>query len=93
MEFGDLGFEDQYPSDAGEGHPLAGHLRHLLHASDLSAAVAALTAVGSCRLYDFLIVEPAQECWLDAEHPRHLAERVQSRVFVVERQRHRSARR
>jgi len=85
----DLGFEEKYSSDAGEGHPLAGHLRDLLHAGDLRAGVSPLAPIGPCRLDHLLIVQSAQERWLDSEHPRDLAKRVQSRVFVVERQRHR----
>ena len=83
MQISYFGFQDEDPTDAGEGESLAGHVGYPLHLEDLVAGVAAVTPVGADRFHDLLGVEPAHEGGLHAEHGRHLPD-GEDRQLVVE---------
>jgi len=72
-------------ADGLQGDALIGHGDDLLDDPDLIAGIAALAARGPLRRDHPQFVDAAQERLLDREHVRHLADRVQRRVLVLER--------
>ena len=84
LQLSDLSFQGEDPSDAGEGHPVVGHLRNRRDLVDLGTGVPALAAVGARWLDDTFGVETSNERRLHSEHACHLPHRVQGSVMVVE---------
>ena len=82
---GELLLEVDDAADGRQGDALVSHGDDLLDDPDLVAGVAALAARGPLRRDDPKFVDAAQERLLDREHVRHLPDRVQRRVLVLER--------
>jgi len=82
---GELLLQVDDAADGRQGDALVSHGDDLLDDPDLVAGVAALAARGPLRRDDPKFVDAAQERLLDREHVRHLPDRVQRRVLVLER--------
>ena len=88
LERGHPGFEGEDATYADEGQPLVDEGAHLDDLIDLVAAVAALASFRPRGTHDIVLVEAAQEGLLDAQHVRHLPDREDGRVAVVDRELH-----
>src|SRR5690242_14016594 len=81
-----LVFEPEDAADGREGHPLVGEPDDVLDERDLLAGVPALATGRSARADDLVLVEPAEERLLHAQHPRDLADGVERGPAVIDRQ-------
>ena len=84
LQTGDLGFKGENTTNTGERHPFPGHLRDGGDLVDLGTGVSTLASVGTRRLDDAFGVQTSNERRLHSDHVRHLPNRVERSVMVVE---------
>lgn len=84
LELSDAGFEDEQSPDPGKGEPFPREPDDPFDVADLLPRISALAALRASGLDHLLGVQPTEERGLYSEHARHLADRVEGHVVVVE---------